>query len=190
MEEENVNDTENDASIERKVTPFTKPEINSNCPIADEDNTCSMGDLIELFNGFHKLAKLKLKSTVGFRLNVNTGKLKNTIKAYQIERDKLIEEHGIKSKITGKKEIPITDKGMNEEEKNTFYKCLTVFTVGAEELMYRREPIPKDMRNFYINEDNSDFPEASGALPVHFKVLQDFGLVHEGEDPNIPKPKK
>lgn len=187
MTEESKND---DVVGSNKVVPLTKKETNPSCPIADENNTCSMADLVELYNSLHKISQMRIRSTVGFRINVSMNKIKNTIKAYQAERDKFIKEHGIKNKITGQKEIPISDKDMSSDEKVEFYKVNAEFTVLIKELTEQREPIPEGLRNFYISEETSDFPEGSGVLPVHFKALQDFGMVHEGEDPHKPKSKK
>ena len=175
---------------EKKVVQLHKKKVNSKIPVADEDGKCILGDIVELYNSLHKLSQLKLRSTVGYRINVNMSKLKSTIKAYQEERDKYIKEYGIKSKITGRKEIPTSDKDMSQEEKEAFYKVVSEFSDFVTELTDQKEEIPKDMRNFYITEEASDFPETSGALPVHFKSLMDFGLVHETEDPNLPKKKK
>jgi len=175
---------------EKKVVQLHKKKVNPKIPIADEDGKCTLGDIVELYNWLLKLSQLKLRSTVGYRINVNMGKLESTIKAYQVERDKYTKEHGIKSKITGKNEIPTSDKGMSPEEKEIFYKVASGFADFVEELIEQKEEIPKDMRNFYITEEASDFPESSGVLPVHFKSLMDFGLVHETEDPNLPKKKK
>ena len=185
-----MNKNENENENENKMVQLHKKKVNQKIPIADEDGKCTLGDIVELYNWLHKLSQLKLKSTVGYRININLNKLKSTVTAYQEERNKYIKEHGIKSKITKQPEIPTSDKDMNLEEKEVFYKVVSEFSDFIEELLGQKEEIPKDMRNFYITEEASDFPETSGVLPVHFKSLMDFGLVHETKDPNQPKPKK
>lgn len=172
---------------ENKVIKLNKKQINPNIPIADENGQCTLGDIVELYNWLHKISQLKLRSTVGYRVNVNMNKLKSPIKAYQEERDKYVKAHGIPNKMTGQPEIPTSDKDMNDEEKKVFYKLVAEFSAFVKELTDQKEDIPSNLRNFYINEEDSDFPEDSGVLPVHFKILMDFGLVHEGKDPNRPK---
>ena len=168
---------------EKKI-PIIQP------PIADKDNTCSVGDLVELYNYSYQLSKMRVRSTVGLRLNANMSNINNIISKYQSCREEYINKYGIINKLTGQKEIPLSEKNVSKEDKENFYKASVGLAVLSRDLTKKRHPMPQGLRKFYINEDRSDFPEESGVLPFQFKILQDFGLIHEGKNPNLSKPKK